>query len=107
MTSVKVIKGSKVNVLADLTVRPWHADAPKTLVYGDQVTYTCGYGSTYYGWFIGKSPSGASTYMLSLSNHLINCKMSLQKFNWTSALSDIVTQQSYEEALAVLEEFRP
>lgn len=104
----------KVNVLATSRSSSWYyANNNKILKYGDMVCYADAYSSVYFGWYIGDSPSGASQYMLTTHNSVINCKLSLLGFNWLSGIDDIidrhnyVDRHNYEVALKQIEDNRP
>lgn len=97
----------KVNVLATSQSSSWYYTNNKILKYGDMVCYTDAYSSIYFGWYIGDSPSGASQYMLTTHNSVINCKLSLLGFNWLSGIDDIVDRHNYEVALKQIEDNRP
>lgn len=97
----------KINVLATTQSSSWYYINNKTLKYGDMVCYADAYSSVYFGWFIGKSPSGSSVYMLTVHNTVINCKLNLLAFNWLSAIDDIVLRQTYETTFKILEDNKP
>lgn len=96
----------KVNTAATTKSSSWYYPNDDILRYGSMVLYTDKCGFAFFGWYIGKSPSGATDYMLTVNNGVFPCKLSFLSFNWTSALSTITGKGGYDAALQQLEDNR-
>lgn len=98
---IKIINNSKVNIAApctDYEGRP--------LSCGDSVLYPSDKGYVIFGWYLGKSPSGKSTYMMTHSGHARQIYYTLLKHEWKEPVftynSDAATK-TYEAAKELIQ----
>ena len=73
---------------------------------GDKVIYYKNVGTPVRGWFIGTSPSGLTTFVLTTSDHVIKPYYELLKYNWKEIEPDPrypQTHVNYINALRTLE----
>lgn len=77
-----------------------------TLKYGDMVVYAGSYNGLVFGWYIGKSPSGKTTYVLSSGGSIVSPYYSPTKFNWTSGINDLRIK-NIDEQFELIEKYRP
>lgn len=79
----------------------------RKLIYGDKVTYVDNYRNITLGWYIGDSPSGLTSYIISVENKLVTCKYMLELLDWESCLTQMSTCKNFSAALSVVEENKP
>lgn len=100
MTTV-IIGNKKINTSA---VGQGSGNVP--LQYGDMVVYSGSYNGLVFGWFLGKSPSDKTTYILSSSGSVVSPYYNPKKFNWTSGISDLQIQD-INKLYDMVEKYRP
>lgn len=74
---IKVVSGSKVDISALATDYEG-----RTLMCGDPVLYPSDKGYVIFGWYLGKSISGKSTYMLTQSGSARQIYYTLLRHEW-------------------------
>lgn len=79
----------------------------RKLSYGDKVSYIDNFRNIILGWYIGDSPSGLTSYIISVENKLVACKYMLELLDWESCLTQMSTCSQFSEAVVRVEESRP
>lgn len=96
-----IIQGKKINPSAMLLSH----NGP-TLKYGDMIVYSGNYNGLVFGWFIGMSPTGKTTYVLSSSGNVVSPFYNPTKFNWSSGINDLRVA-NIDELFELVEKYRP
>ena len=90
------IQGKNINTASDLST------SNGTLKYGDMIVYSGNYNGLVFGWFIGLSLTGKTTYVLSANGSVVSPFYTPIKFNWTSGINDLRVE-NIEESFALIE----
>ena len=77
-----------------------------TLKYGDMVVYSGSYNGLVFGWFLGKSPSEKTVYILSSYGAVVSPYYNPVKFNWTSGINDLRIQD-IDKLYSIIDSYRP
>ena len=94
------LQGKNIDTAADLST------ASGILKYGDMIVYSGNYNGLVFGWFIGLSLTGKTTYVLSANGSVVSPLYTPIKFNWTSGINDLRIK-NIDEQFELIEKYRP
>lgn len=98
---IKVITGSKVNITSKDTDYEG-----RTLYCGDPVLYPCDKGYLIFGWYLGLSISGKSTFMLTQSGCSRQVYHKLLRHEWKEPVYNHPSgAQNYEDAKVLIQQY--
>lgn len=89
---IKVITGNKINIATTSTDYEGNS-----LSCGDPVLYPCDKGYVIFGWYLGKSVSGKTTYMMTREGHPRQVYHNLIKHYWKEPVYNYNAEHAYKK----------